>query len=275
MEPITFKQCFKGAWRDGFDALRSRPLLSITIAVVMLVATALNASVKQLMLMTTQSGGSPGLRLGLGALAVLLTLVILFSFAVLAVHVYRHTILGADAARQTPWYGRDLWRYIWAAIQVGFVLSVMLTLALLVAVFALRAASLSDSRPAMATFTALLLCALVFFMVRISLIFGQVSVGRAKRWRAAWEDTRGHFWVMLGTGIVTVLPLMGVGLLLTIAFGLLLHVMPGVTTVLLGALILQTLVTVAYIAVGTSLHGWFYRRYADRMLALDDTPDDV
>ncbi|ALS61395.1 hypothetical protein [Pandoraea norimbergensis] len=275
MEPITFKQCFKGAWRDGFNALRSRPLLSITIAVVMLVATALNASVKQLTLMMAQSGGSPGLRLGLAILALVLTLVIMFSFAVLSVHVYRHTILGADAARQTPWYGRDLWRYVWMAIQIGLALCVVITLALLVAVFALRAAGMSDSRAAISTFTALLLCALVFFIVRMSLIFAQVSVGRAKRWRAAWDDTRGHFWVMLGTGIVTVLPLLVGGLLLTVGFGLLLQVMPGVTTVLLGALILQTLVTVVYLAVGTSLHGWFYLRYADRLLALDDAPDDA
>lgn len=56
MEPITFKQCFKGAWRDGFNALRNRPLLCLTIAVVLLVTSALGVSFKQLALTAAQTG---------------------------------------------------------------------------------------------------------------------------------------------------------------------------------------------------------------------------
>ncbi|MDM8357322.1 hypothetical protein [Pandoraea communis] len=275
MEPITFKQCFKGAWRDGFNALRNRPLLCLTIAIVLLVTSALGVSFKQLALTAAQTGEPAVFRLRLALMSFGVVLVNIVTFSVLAVHVVRYTVLGPDAARQAHWYGRDLWRYLWTSIQICVSLAVVWFVAAFCVAFALRAAGRNDSYAALGTFFVLLMCALGFVLIRVSLIFPQIGAGRSKRWRAAWQDSRGHFWVMFGTTLGTILPLIIAGVIVTILFAVVLHFSPAATTVVLGTLILQTALSIAWVAVATSVSGWLYHRFADHLLTLDDAPDDV
>ncbi|VVE87196.1 hypothetical protein [Pandoraea bronchicola] len=275
MEPITFKQCFKGAWRDGFNALRNRPLLCLTIAVVLLVTSALSVSLKQLALTASQSGEPAVFRLRLALMSFGVVSVNIVAFSVLAIHVMRYTILGPAAARQGHWYRRDLWRYLWTSIQVCVSIAVVWFIAAFCVALALRAAGHGNSYAALGTFFVLLMCALLFVVIRVSLIFPQIGAGRSKRWRAAWQDSRGHFWAMFGTTFVTILPLIAAGVIMTILFGVVLHYIPTATTVVLGTLILQTVLSIAWIAVATGVSGWLYHRFADRLLTLDDAPDDV
>ncbi|AJF00157.1 hypothetical protein [Pandoraea apista] len=275
MEPITFKQCFKGAWRDGFNALRNRPLLCLTVAIVMLVTSALSISLKELALTASQNGAPAGFRLRLAVMSFGVVLVNIVAFSVLAVHVVRYTILGPDTAQHSHWYGRDLWRYLWTSIQICVGLFAVWFIAALCAAFALRAAGRGDSNALLGTFFVLLMCALLFVLIRVSLIFPQIGAGRSKRWRAAWQDSRGHFWVMFGTTIGTILPLIVAGVIMAILFAVVLHFIPAATTVVLGTLILQTVLSIAWVAVATSVSGWLYHRFADHLLMLDDAPDDV
>ncbi|MDR3399985.1 MAG: hypothetical protein P4M06_20780 [Pandoraea sp.] len=275
MEPITFKQCFKGAWRDGFNALRNRPLLCLTVAVVLLVTSALSVSLKQLALNASQDGEPAIFRLRLALMSFGVVLANIVAFSVLAIHVARYTILGPDAARQSHWYGRDLWRYLWTSIQIFIGVAVVWFIGALCAAFALRSAGHGTSYAALGTFFVLLMCALLFVVIRISLIFPQIAAGRSKRWRAAWQDSHGHFWVMFGTTIATILPLIVAGVLMTILFGVVLHFMPAATTVVLGTLVLQTVLSIAWVAVSIGVSAWLYQRFADRLLTLDDAPDDV
>ncbi|VVD64880.1 hypothetical protein PPN31114_00296 [Pandoraea pneumonica] len=274
MEPITFKQCFMGAWRDGWNALRSRPLLTLTVAVVVLVSNAVSVSIKQLVLVMAQNGESPEHRLALAGVGLCVALVNLVAYTVLGVHTYRHTVLGPDAARQTPWY-RNLLRYWWAMIQVFGGAFVAMFIVTVVIVLALRLADLGGSRATILTLFVLLGCAAAFIIVRLSLIYTQIAVGRSKRWGAAWHDTRGHFWSLWGTVFTTLLPLMAVGVIVTIIFGLVLTLWPTVTLAVLGALLLHTVVTLLYIAVGSASHAWLYLRYADQLLTYEDAPDDL
>lgn len=275
MEPITFKQCFRGAWRDGFNALRNRPLLCLSVAVVLLVTSALSLSLKELAITASRSGEPAVFQLRLALVSFGVVLVNIVAFSVLAVHVARYTILGPDTARQSHWYGRDLWRYLWASIQICVGLFAVWFIAALCAAFALRVAGRGDSYAILGTFFVLLMCALLFVLIRVSLIFPQIGAGRSKRWRAAWLDARGHFWVMLGTTVGTILPLIIAGAIMALLFAVVLHFMPAATTVVLGTLILQTVLSIAWVAVATGASGWLYHRFADRLLTLDDAPDDV
>ncbi|WP_374618609.1 hypothetical protein [Pandoraea sp.] len=275
MEPITFKQCFKGAWRDGFNALRHRPWLCLTIAVVILITSALSVSLKQLALTASQSGEPAIYRLRIALMSFGVLIVNCVAFSVLAIHVFRHTILGPETARQGHWYGRDLWRYLWTSIQIFVGFFVVWLMVAFAAALALRVAGHGNSYAALATLLALSVCALFFVLIRVSLVFPQIAAGRSKRWRAVWQDSRGHFWVMFGTTIAAILPLIVAGVVVTVLFAMLLQVLPAATTVVLGTLVLQTVLSVAWVAVATAVSGWLYRRYADRLLGLDDAPDDV
>ncbi|VVD95264.1 hypothetical protein [Pandoraea cepalis] len=275
MEPITFKQCFKGAWRDGFNALRQRPWLSLAIAVVFLVTSGLSVSLDQLARTASQIGEPALYRLRIALMSFGVFFANLVAFSVLVIHVFRYTILGPDAARQGRWYGRDLWRYLWTSTQVfvGFA-TVWLVVGIGV-VLAMRATGHGNSSAGLATFCVLLICMVLYVLTRVSLIFAQIGAGRSKRWRAAWQDSRGHFWAMFGTTIGTVLPLIIAGIVVTALFAALLRVAPAAKSVALGTLVLQTVMSVAWIAVSTGSAAWLYRRFADQLLTLDDAPDDV
>ncbi|VVD94210.1 hypothetical protein PEP31012_01761 [Pandoraea eparura] len=275
MDPITFKQCFKGAWRDGFNALRQRPWLCLAIAVVFLVTAGLSISLDQLARTASQTGEPAIYRLRIALMSFGVFFANLVAFSVLVIHVFRYTILGPEAARQGRWYGRDLWRYLWASTQIFVAFAGVWLVIALGAALALRATGHSNSYAGLATFCVLLICALAYVLVRVSLIFAQIGAGRSKRWRAAWRDSRGHFWSMFGTMIGTVLPLMIAGGVVSALFAALLHVMPAAKTAALGMLVLQTVLSVMWIAVSTGTSAWLYRRFASELLTLDDAPDDV
>ncbi|VVD84055.1 hypothetical protein PCA20602_01279 [Pandoraea capi] len=275
MEPITFKQCFKGAWIDGFNALRSRPLLCVSVAVVILVSSALGISLKQLSQAAAQNGDTAGYRFNLALTSLGVAFVNTVAVAILSVHVLRYVVLGPEAARQAPWMGRDVWRYLWLTLQiviggviVGFVPAFLIGLAL-------GLAKSTNALALMATFLVLVACAVIFIGVRVSLIYGQIAAGRSKRWRAAWQDSRGHFWSMFGTALAAILPLFAVGLVLTLLLGLTIKLMPDVTVAVLGSLMLKTVFTVVWVAVGCGVAGWLYHRYAHQLLDLEGAPDDV
>ncbi|VVE10419.1 hypothetical protein [Pandoraea terrigena] len=275
MEPITFKQCFKGAWRDGFNALRQRPWLCLAIAVVFLATSGLSVSLDQLARTASQTGEPAMYRLRIALMSFGVFFANIVAYAVLVIHVFRYTILGPDATRQGRWYGRDLWRYLWTSTQVFVGIAAAWLVIALGAALAMRATGHSNSYAGLATFCVLLLCALLYVLIRVSLIFAQIGAGRSKRWRAAWQDSRGHFWTMLGTTVGTVLPLIVVGVVVTSMFVALLRAMPAAKTVALGMLALQTVLSVIGIAVSTGASAWLYRRFANQLLTLDGAPDDV
>ena len=275
MEPITFKQCFTGAWRDGLRALRHRPLLCLSIAVVILVTSALSISLKELTMQAAQNGEPLAYRVRIALMSFGVVIVNLVAFCVLAIHVIRYTVLGAQATQQTSWYGRDLWRYLWASIQIVVGLAIVWFVIAFGLALALRLSGHGNSFAIIGTLLALLFCALMYVLVRVSLIYPQIAAGRSKRWQAAWQDSRGHFWVMFGTTLATILPLIVAGLVLTMLFAAALHYLPGATTVVLGTLVLQTVISIAWVALASSVSAWIYRRFADRLLTLEDAPDDV
>ncbi|MFK0376365.1 hypothetical protein [Pandoraea sp. NPDC090278] len=274
MEPITFKQCFVGAWIDGFNALRNRPLLSLIVTIIVLVSSALGISLKQLASAAAQ-GGDAIYRLNIALMSLGVGLVNLIAFAVLTVHILRYVILGPEVARQSPWYGRDVWRYIWLSLQLVIAMMIAVFIPAFIVGFATRMSGNSHSYALLATFIALMACAAVFVITRISLIYAQVAVGRSKRWGAAWQDSRGHFWSMFGTAFVTFLPLFGTGIVITVLLAVVLKFIPEVTVAVLGSLILKTVFSIAWLAVACGVGGWLYHRYANQLLLMDGAPDDL
>ncbi|AJP57801.1 hypothetical protein UC34_14050 [Pandoraea vervacti] len=274
MEPITFTQCFKGAWIDGLNALRNRPLLAITVALVILVTLALGTSVKQLAADAAQTGMPAAYRLKLALVSLGIGFVNVVAYSTLAVHAVRYVVLGPELARGTAWY-RDVVRYVWTSIQIGFGFGVVSAAIMVIAVLAMRLSGQGDSSALAMTLLVLLLCLAIFVAIRLSLILAQVGAGRSKRWRAAWQDTRGHFWSIFGTGLAIAVPII-VGALVMLVLVELLVRMTGSTTVLvLAALILQAIISVVWMAVICAGNGWIYHRYANRLLDLEGAPDDV
>lgn len=275
MEPITFKQCFKGAWIDGFNALRNRPLLCLTVALVILITSALGVSVRQLALTASQSSSPAMLRLQLSSVSFGIAIVNLFAMGVLAVHVLRYVILGPEAARQAPWFDRGVRRYVVTSLQLAIVMWAAMVILIIISVFGLRASGQGNSYALIFTLMALLACAAIFLLVRVSLIFAQIAVGRSKRWGSAWQDTRGHFWSIFGTSVATLIPLIAVGLISVAIVQVVLQLIPHATFAVLASLVMQTIISVVYLAIGCAVLGWLYHRYANQLLLFEDAPDGL
>ncbi|VVD65743.1 hypothetical protein [Pandoraea anhela] len=275
MEPITFTQCFKGAWIDGLNALRNRPLLCLSITVVLLITSALGVSFRQLALTASQSSSPALFRFQISLLSLAVSFVNLCALAILAVHVLRYVVLGPDAARHASWLDRGVRRYVATSFQVAIVWWIALIIAIPAGVFGMRLVGQGSSRAFAATLLALLVCVTLFLLVRISLIFPQIAAGRSKRWRSAWLDSRGHFWSMFGTSIATLIPLIIGGLIAFAIVQVILKLMPQVTVAVLASLILQAVISVIYLAVACAVLGWLYHRYADQLLVFEDAPDGL
>ena len=274
MEQITFKQCFKGAWVDGFNALRNRPLLSLAIAVVLLITLALSVSIRQLAQSAAQAGLPATYRFRFALMSLGVALVNLIAFSALGVQVLRYVVLGPEAAKTTPWT-RDIGRYVWTSIQLVFGLSLLCIAISLVFGFVLHASGNGGSYALISTFIALLFCAATFVAIRLSLIYAQIAAGRVKSWRAAWQDSRGHFWSIFGVQVAVLLPLIFAGFVIMVATEVVVRLMPGATFAVLATLILQAVISVIWFAIACGAAGWLYHRYANRLLSLDAPPAGV
>lgn len=265
MEAITLETCFTGGWRDGFGAIRARPLLCIVVFLLALLAGFVNLQYSTALTIAKMNGGSPSAGLTLAQLC--LVVLELFGYAMLGIHTYRYTILGAQAAREGSLLNGTFWRYVWASIQIGLLLGVCMVVCMAIGV-GLDYATQSTSFALTATLAVLAVVAMIYVLVRVGLIFPQIATGRRKSWRAAWHDSRGHFWIMWGTVFLTTLPMIGILLLFAVVlYFTMTYAVPGSSALV--NVVVQAAVAVIWITVTAAVHGWLYRRFANQLLATE------
>ena len=257
MESITFRQCVKGAWQDTWRVTRERPTMVLVFFAVFLAVYDVQLHMQFAVVRAAAAGEAHAAAPLASRLFVLLQWL---TIAVLSVQVMRHALLGCEAARLSGFFDRDFWRYL----GVG---TVMMGLA--VAVGALVVGVVAFLMPKAHVILALVMggavCAALFMFVRLSLLFCHVATGGRICWRAAWDDTHGHFWNMSLTHVVAALPMFGVGLVLLIVENIALSIagLEGAPALLAFG---NAFWSVVGGMLGSACSVWLYRRYAERML---------
>jgi hypothetical protein len=106
--------------------------------------------------------------------------------------------------------------------------------------------------------------AYMFVIIRLSLIYPAVSLGSRLTLRAAWKDSRGHFWSIVGVGFVAYLPLLLIWIVVLVVVGpkLLMDSLQGSTAFAIGF----AFVNAVFMVLAASVLSWLYRRYANELL---------
>jgi hypothetical protein len=287
MEDITLSQCLKGAWRDAAHALRRMPILFI-VAFVLILATGVAGYEGQFSalgsggsLPMTNPGSAEGVGIGRSLASLGLTLLQSLVAAVLAVQVIRFAMAAntgavtksgtaaGDAANAFDASVAPSVRLWDAGIRRYFVLCLAVLaayagvlIALVIAWIGLRLAGLptGTSMAAGATLAILAACGVSYVSARLALLFPHTAAGGQLQWRAAWEDSRGHFWAIASTAVVAILPIVTVALVIAMVVGML-ATPDSIDSMTFGLLVMQSIVTLLYTATTATCSVWLYKKY--------------
>jgi len=261
MQPLTLTDCFKGAWRDTGRVLLKMPVLIFVVFALMLVTECIR---DRLQIAAHPALDADAMSRGRSAFgAFILTAIV---SAILSVRVIRYALFG-DASRS-----RDgaLGRYILLMLIafggiLAFLLALIVAAAVLIHTVKSSGAIRDLSYGVLGSYGAvylLALCLIAFVWTRLSLLFPHTAAGGKIRWRSAWQDTRGHFWVMIVTFGLTILPIMIVSVVLGYVrlYALRQLDVSGLTYDI--ATFLSTAATVLSMITGAACSAWVYRRFA-------------
>ncbi|MBN3858480.1 hypothetical protein G3N59_34340 [Paraburkholderia sp. Ac-20340] len=253
MQQMTFMECVKRAWASAWQTVTHMPA-------VVLGAFAIYAVLGWLALAGRPipgEGDMPSTALILaGNIASLFNALVYLWFTL---KVYRFVLLGERTAPLMPNGARPMLR--------------MLGLGVLMMLFFIGTGAglwlmLSPRTAASELFLALVVAAIWMIVgVRVCLLYPALAIGERFSLGAAWRDSQGHFWNLLGVSCVAALPLIVCAALVLIGMG---HAgispavvqTPGWFTALA---IMQSVANLAFALVTSSALAWLYRRYANAL----------
>jgi hypothetical protein len=253
MKQLTFGACVKKGWISSWQAVTHMPWLFLGVCVVLACTSLLSGP------HPTGAPAAEGLdtlsRVGHGLVSLLWIALQLLVCGTLTIKVHRFVLLGEGAQPLVPLNGKPLGRYV------------LVCLAIVLTIAALAALSLLAMRMLKLGFLVYvpLLVIYLFVAIRLSLLYPAIALGSRLTLRAAWQDSRGHVWSILGVGLVTYLPLFLVAAAFMFAVGAKLlnaHQTQGVAVIAIG----QAFLNGVFIVFAAASLSWLYRRYARELL---------
>ena len=253
MQQMTFMECVKRAWGSAWEALTRMPALMLGTFVAYAALGWLGLAGRPV----PGEGDLPSAGLVFAAnLASILNALVYIWFTL---KVYRFVLLDE---RTTP---------LMAAGAKPMARIVGLSLIMVLALVGIAVAFWLVLRPRhenSAAFLSLIVGAIwMFICVRLCLLYPSLAIGGRFALGAAWHDSRGHFWSVLGVSCVAALPLLVCGVAALIGLGI-----AGVTpeTVQTPAwftalAIGQSAVNIAFALLTSTALAWLYRRYANEL----------
>jgi hypothetical protein len=280
-EPITLGQCFRGSWRDTGRAIRAMPTLFMVVFVLVFLTIAGSSAfldTQQTAASFTTAGGAFGSHASVSNS--LTTIAIEFAqwvvLAVLAVQVIRFAMAAsadpaADGDKPVQAPALRLWdagvrRYLVLCIVMAGAY-VAMAVGIVLVVLALRVVGVTggSSYAASATLAVLALCGMSYVWARLSLLFPHTAAGGQLQWRAAWNDSRSHFWMIATTAVVVILPVMAVSTMISVMAELM-GTIDSIGAITYGVLIIQSAATLLYAATTATCSVWLYRRFAAQLV---------
>lgn len=260
MGAMAFWECVREAWLNATQFIRRKPL-TVTVAFAILFA----CNVVSVALGGTHGAVSPYIAAKL--LQWIVMLVRLTVMVVLPIQVIRHVMLGEHESQPRAIFGNAFWRYLGLSLAIG--IGSIVVGALVVGIGFLLTHSfkkpLGGTVVQLIAWSAIAFCVVSFIGTRFSLLFCHVGIGGPIRWRASWTDTRGHFWRIVFSHVLTLMPLYVVCVALFALIRLALET-TGDSTSLYPAAITLSLLSCLGLVLGSTCACWLYRRFA-RVLA--------
>ena len=253
MEQLTFGTCVKRSWISTWQAIVQMPGLVLGVFVVITCTSLLSVSFHQ-----PPSGADldPATATGHAFARLALSILQLVVCGCLTIKVNRFVLLGEGTQPLVPLGGKPLGRHLLFTLGVG-VGTVVITIGAAILAHQAQSAKL-------ALIGVPVLLAYLFIIVRLSLIYPAVALGSRLTLRAAWKDSRGHFWNIASMGLIAYLPLfiIWIAALLVGGKALLTALLEGSVV----ANVVQAFVSTVFLVLSGAVMSWVYRRYANGLL---------
>jgi hypothetical protein len=254
MEQLTFGSTIKKSWINTWQAILHMPGLFLGVFAVIACTAILSSSFEQTLVAGADLDSSALATHDIARLA--LSLLQLAVSGCLVVKVTRFILLGEGTQPLLPLGGKPLGRYVLFSLGIGIGMIVVIKGPALL---------LQPMRTAQIGLVILpLIFIFLFIAVRLSLLYPAIALGSRLALRAAWRDSRGHFWYIFGVGLITYLPLMVVWIVVMEVGGreLLLASIEGTLPVTLAMALANTL----FLALTAAFMALVYRRYANALM---------
>jgi hypothetical protein len=201
MGALTFKDCFRDAWTDAAHVVRKRPVMMLVAVAGLVVCGAISLALSHTPGAAARGSAVPLLLLPVG-------LVRLAILTALPVQVIQQILRGATG-RTSAIFGREFWRYLGFGVLLGIGVAII---AGVLGVLGYLAFVESGNRHApvwlrVGVVGLITAAVLLFVCCRVSLMFCHIATGGPVRWRASWQDTRGHVWRIIVSHFLTLLPI--------------------------------------------------------------------
>ena len=260
MGTITYLDCARTAWADAWKVvLRRSPPVALALA-ALLIANIATVTLSR-MPVTVPTTSIARLMQDL--------ILLIRSTAILALpmHVMQIIMIGDHEFRLSSIFGKPFWRYLGLGSVIGAGFCGILVLVMVGGFFVFHALGfhkpgiwLPSGLAGVVTF-----CLLIFVATRLSLLFCHVAIGGTIRWRASWNDTRGHFWKILLSQLLIGLPTQFVMIAIFLLGRVLAKSMGADAWAYLFAII-SAPVEVIGLIVGAACLCLLYRRFAETLL---------
>jgi hypothetical protein len=266
MESITFGQCFRGAWKDAGLAILNRPVAPLITFALLLMTSYMRYEMRGSLGASALPGQSPQGQF-LRLLLVLCLLMQWIAVAGLSVQVMRYSLFGVGSTGSFGFFDKGFRRYMRLSSLLAFGMIVLIAAGTLLPLLALRKHGYHGRSiiPMMILSVLVAIGATLFVYTRLSLLFCNAAVGARASWSAAWNDTRGHFWSIAMTHVVTNLP----NLVFVIVFALANRIVsPKVSadTFAYWSAVVYAFWWTAATSSSAACSAWLYRRFSVRVL---------
>jgi hypothetical protein len=254
MEQLSFGTCVKNSWISTWQAIVQMPGLFLGAFAILACTTLLTGPFQHLPSQdpALDAAAKVGHTFLSGAFSVLQLVV----YGCVTIKVNRFVLLGEGIHPLLPLGGKPLGRYA--------LISVCLALSMLAIVLALVVGIHQITTGGVILISMLVILAYMFVMIRLSLLYPALSLGSRLTLRAAWTDSRGHFWSMVGIWMAAYVPLLIVWIVVLEVFGrrMLIAGTQGSTAFAIGLAFVNAL----FMVLAASVLSWLYRRYANQLL---------
>ncbi|MEW6339935.1 MAG: hypothetical protein AB1704_04485 [Pseudomonadota bacterium] len=256
MEQLSFGTCVKNSWISTWQAIARMPGLFLGAFAILACTSVLTGPFQHLP--SQDADLDVAAKIGHTFLTGAFSVLQLVVYGCVTIKVNRFVLLGEGIHPLLPLGGKPLGRY--ALISVGLVVSMIALM--LVLVLGMHGAGAGTGGAALIAMLAFF--AYMFVIIRLSLLYPALSLGSRLTLSAAWKDSRGHFWSMVGIGVVAYLPLMIVWIAALEVFGrrALIAGTHGSPAFAIGLAFVNAL----FMVLAASVLSWLYRRYANELL---------
>jgi hypothetical protein len=263
MEQLTFSACVKKSWGSTWQAIVQMPGLLLGSCAVFACITLLSGSFQHTAAESAELDAAT--RTSHAMIHMALSILQLLVSGCLTIKVHRFVLLGERSQPLVPLGGKPLARYAFFAFSQVF-LGMLVALVFILPLYLAR--QHMGTRLGFIAMIAALLFVYGFIAMRLCLLYPAIALGTRLKLRAAWNDSRGHFWSMWAVSFVaSLLPMLV--LFVPVLIVTVRHAKAGDTDsasgFAIGLALSDAFFSALFVVLAAAAMSWLYRRYANQL----------